>query len=183
MELNQIASAIADMVAAAREGAAEAAGRSYGAEREYARALNDALPPTWFKVEHNDKGAEANLVHAEKALYFKALHEKHPAKKYPNPSVPWARVRKYAQEELEADIRKQAAESGEALPEGAAESAESTGARHRKTLTLAMVDELTPLYKRGRKAETEGTILQREAKALVHIASALGELGIDIAAL
>ena len=46
-----------------------------------------------------------------------------------------------------------------------------------------MTDELSALYKAGRKAETSGEIQQREAAALVHIASALGALGIDISAL
>lgn len=183
MSINQVIAAVADIVKAAREAAAEAAGRSYGAEREYARALNDALFPTWFKVEHNDKGAEAELVHAEKQAFFKLLHEKHPSGKYPNTSVPWGRVRKYAQEELEADIRRQAAESGEAIPEGMEAGADSTGARHRRSLTLRFTENLTADYKAGKRAEKEGTIQKREAAALVHIAAALGELGIDISAL
>ena len=183
MSINQVIAAVADIVKAAREAAAEAAGRSYGAEREYARALNDALFPAWFKVEHNDKGAEAELVHAEKQAFFKLLHEKHPSGKYPNTSVPWGRVRKYAQEELEADIRRQAAESGEAIPEGMEAGADSTGARHTRSLALRMTEELTTLWKAGRKAEKEGTIQKREADSLVHIGNALAALGLDLSTL
>ena len=182
MTINQIVSAVSDIVTRAREAAAEAAGRSYGAEREYAKALNgqfEALSVAWFTVEHNAKGAEAELVHAEKALYFKALHAKHPSGKYPNPSVPWARVRKYAQEELRAAFGAPDAEAGEA----AGDTVGEVGAKHSRSLTLRYTEELTALFKAGRRAEKEGVIQRKEAAALAHIASALGELGIDISAL
>ena len=184
MTINQIVSAVSDIVARAREAAAEAAGRSYGAEREYAKALNEQfadLSLTWFTVEHNAKGAEAELIHAEKSLYFKALHAKHPAGKYPNPSVPWARVRKYAQEEIVAAFT--AAEGAEGIEAAEGEQGEKVGARHNKSLTLRFTDELTTLYKAGRRAEKEGVIQKRESGALNYIAAALGELGIDISAL
>jgi hypothetical protein len=186
MEMNQITLAVADLVAARRTQAAEAAAGMGSAEREYGEALNEAfagLSVAWFTIEHNAKGAEANLVHAEKAAYFKVLNEKHPSGKYPNPSVPWARVRKYAAESIREAIKREAAESGAEIPAELMESAESTGARHRKSLTLRMTDELSALYKAGRKSETSGEILKREADALTYIASALGALGIDISAL
>ena len=184
MTINHVTAAVVELVSRAREQAAEAAGRSYGAERAYAKALNDAfgeLSVAWFTVEHNAKGAEAEMIHAEKALYFKALHAKHPAGKYPNPSVPWARVRKYAQEELKAAFGGTDADEGEA-GEGEAAS-ESVGAKHSRSLTLRYTEELSALFKAGRRAEKEGTIQKKEAAALVCIASALGELGIDIASL
>jgi hypothetical protein len=178
MTINQIVGAVKDLVQAARDQAAEAAGRSYGAEREYAKALNAALPEGWYTVEHSDKGAEAELVHAEKKLYFKALHEKHPAGKYPNTSVPWARVRKYAQEEAEGVTESAGGEGGE----GEGESGD-VGARHTRSLTLRMTEELTTLFKAGRKAEKEGVIQTREADALVQIGNALQALGLDLATL
>lgn len=182
MAINQLVKAVADAVAAARESAAEAAGRSYGAEREYAKALNEAfvdLSIAWFTVEHNAKGAEAELVHAEKALYFKALHAKHPAGKYPNPSVPWARVRKYAQEELRAAFDTPEGEGGE----GEGGEGDSVGAKHTRSLALRMTEELTTLWKAGRKAEKDGTIQTREAAALVQVGNALQALGLDLATL
>jgi len=181
MTINQIVGAVSSLVAAAREQAAEAAGRSYGAEREYAKALNDAfgdLSIAWFTVEHNAKGAEADLVHAEKALYFKALHAKHPSGKYPNPSVPWARVRKYAQEELKAAFDTNEGEGGEGEGEG-----DSVGAKHTRSLSLRMTEELTLIWKAGRKAEKDGTIQTREAAALVQVGNALQALGLDLASL
>ena len=182
MSLNQIVGAVSSLVAKAREQAAEAAGRSYGAEREYAKALNDEfsmLSVAWFTVEHNDKGAEADLVHSEKALYFKALHAKHPAGKYPNPSVPWARVRKYAQEELKAAFDTNEGEGGE----GEGGEGDSVGAKHTRSLALRMTEELTTLWKAGRKAEKDGTIQAREAACLVQVGNALQALGLDLASL
>jgi hypothetical protein len=180
MTINQIVSAVKDLVQAARDQAAEAAGRSYGAEREYAKALNAALPEGWYTVEHSDKGAEAELVHAEKKLYFKALHEKHPAGKYPNTSVPWARVRKYAQEEAEGVSESAKGEGGAGDGEG---EEGDVSARHTRSLSLRMTEELTTLWKAGRKAEKDGTIQTREADALGQIGNALIALGLDLASL
>ena len=181
MTINQIVGAVSSLVAQARELAAEAAGRSYGAEREYAKALNAAMPEGWYTVEHSDKGAEAELVHAEKKLYFKALHEKHPAGKYPNTSVPWARVRKYAQEEAEGVIESAKGEGGGA-GDGEGEEGD-VSARHTRSLTLRYVQELTLLFNAGRRTEKEGLINTREAEALTHIGSALQAMGVDLSSL
>ncbi len=180
MTINQVVSAVSDIVKAAREAAASAASRTYGAEREYSIALNSALPEGWYKVEHKDTGAVAELVHAEKKLYFKALHDKHPAGKYPNPSVPWGRVRKYAQEEA-TGVTESANEGGGA-GDGDGEEGD-VNARHTRSLTLRMTEELTTLWKAGRKAEKDGTIQSREAESLTHIGAALQAMGLDLASL
>jgi hypothetical protein len=183
MQLNQVTSVIASLVAERRVAAAEAAAGMGSAEREYGLALSEAfagLSVQWFTIEHTAKGAEANLVHDEKAAYFKELHSRHPSGKYPNPSVPWARVRKYASDAYRESLKAAAAEAGEAVPTEAAEAAESTGARHRKSLSLRYVDDLTGLFKAGRRAEKDGTINERERQALIHITSALSAMGIDI---
>jgi hypothetical protein len=180
MTINQVVSAVSDIVKAAREAAAAAASRTYGAEREYAIALNGALPEGWYKVEHKDTGAVAELVHAEKKLYFKALHDKHPTGKYPNTSVPWGRVRKYAQEEVEG-VTESANEGGGGAGEG--EGDDDVSARHTRSLTLRYVQELTLLFNAGRRAEKEGMIQPREAEALTHIGAALQAMGVDLASL
>lgn len=167
-------------VSAAREQAAEAAGRSYGAEREYAKVLNEhfaGLSVAWFEIEHNAKGAEAELVHSEKRAYFKALNEKHPTGKYPNPSVPFARVRKYAAEELKAAFETEGDTASDTEAEG------SGNARHTRSLTLRLTEDLSGCYKAGKRAERDGLIQSKEAEALVHIASALAALGLDISQL
>lgn len=178
MTLNTITRAVSSIVESARNEAASAAARNYGAEREYAKVLNEHfadLSIAWFTVEHNAKGAEAELVHAEKAAYFKVLHEKHPAGKYPNPSVPWGRVRKYAQEELSLAFG-----SADTDTDTDTEAEGSGNARHTRSLTLRYTEELSALYKAGKRAEREGVITSKESQVHVHIASALGALGIDI---
>jgi hypothetical protein len=168
-------------VEAARIEAASAQVRGYGAIREYSLTLNehfDGLSVAWFTIEHNAKGAEAEMIHAEKRAFFKVLHEKHPKGKYPNPSTVWARVRQAGQEELELAFG-----GGEAEADSATEAEGSDKARHTKSLTLRYVDELTTLFKAGKRAERDGIIQTKEAEALVHIASGLGALGIDISQL
>jgi hypothetical protein len=168
-------------VEAARNEAASAAARNYGAERDYAKVLNEAfagLTIAWFEIEHNAKGAEAELVHAEKRAYFKALNDKHPDGKYPNTSVPWARVRKYAQEELELAFG-----TGDSDSATDTETEGSGNARHTRSLTLRLTEDLSGCYKACKRAERDGVIQTKEAQVLIHIASALNALGIDISQL
>ena len=181
MTINQIVGAVSNLVAAARESAASAQVRGYGAIREYAKALNDefgGLSVAWFTVEHNDKGAEAEMIHSEKRAFFKVLHEKHPAGKYPNPSTVWARVRQVGQEELKAAFETDPTVNPDEQGEG-----DSVGAKHTRSLALRMTEELTTLWKAGRKAEKDGTIQTREAACLVQVGNALQALGLDLASL
>lgn len=183
MQVNQITSALEDMLAAVREAAASAATATGSAERDYARALNEAfatLSVQWYTIEHNAKGAEANLIHDEKSKFFKLLHEKHHSGKYSNPSTVWARVRKEAANAHKEALRVEAAATGQEIPAELIEAAESTGARHRKSLTLSYTEDLSNLYRKGRKAEKDGVISERESRVHLAIIQALNELGIDI---
>lgn len=150
-----------------RNNVAEANVRAYGAEREYAVALCGTLPAEWYCVEHKDTSEQAKLVHAEKKALFEVLK----AAKHTNPSTVWARVRKYAQEHIEGDS--QPAAEGDA-------AAESNGAQPNRSLTLRFVEELTLLYKAGKR---EASMSDKERNAHTYIASALGALGIDIGSL
>jgi hypothetical protein len=150
-------------IAALRQGVADAVVRAYGAEREYAQALCNALPAEWYLVEHSDKGDDAKLVHAEKKELFKALN----AAKHSNPSTVWARVRKYAQEYIEGVPEK---------TEGDAE-ASKVGARQNRSLTLRLVEELSTLYKATKNADS---LSDKERDCQTHIASALTAMGIDL---
>jgi hypothetical protein len=168
-------------VEAARNEAASAAARNYGAERDYAKVLNEAfagLTIAWFEIEHNAKGAEAELVHAEKRAYFKALNDKHPDGKYPNTSVPWARVRKYAQEELELAFG-----TGDSDSATDTETEGSGNARHTRSLTLRLTEDVSSCYKACKRAERDGVIQAKESQVMIHLASALNALGIDISQL
>ncbi len=78
-----------------RANVADAVVRAYGAEREYAKALNAQFAGfDWFEVEANDVSDAAKPVHAEKKALYAVLKGKHS-----NPSTVWARVRKYGAEE------------------------------------------------------------------------------------
>jgi hypothetical protein len=148
-----------------RNNVAEAVVRAYGAEREYAIKVCEVLPFAWYLVEHNDKGDEAKLVHAEKKELFKVLN----GAKHSNPSTVWARVRKYAQEYMEPKTA-----------EGETPTAEtsSVGARQNRSLTLRLVEELTTLYKACKNADS---LSDKERQAHTHITSALIAMGVDVA--
>lgn len=149
-----------------RSNVAEANVRAYGAEREYGIALCSVLPAEWYLIEHKDTSEQAKLVHAEKKALFDVLKKAN----HTNPSTVWARVRKYAQEHIE----------GEAKPVAEDAAAESNGAQPNRSLTLRFVEELTLLFKAGRRAES---MSDKERAAHTYIGSALGALGIDLATL
>ena len=149
-----------------RANVAEANVRAYGAEREYGIALCGVLPAEWYLVEHKDTSEQAKLVHAEKKALFEVLKKAN----HTNPSTVWARVRKYAQAHIE----------GDAQPAAAAAEGESNGAQPNRSLTLRFVEELTLLFKAGRRAES---MSDKERAAHTYIGSALGALGIDLATL
>jgi hypothetical protein len=151
-------------ITALRQSVADAVVRAYGAEREYAHALCEALPSEWYLVEHNDKGETAKPVHAEKKALFAVLN----AAKHSNPSTVWARVRKYAQEHIE----------GKPTEGEAEKSTDSVASRTTRTLNLRLIEELVLLYK---ACKNEKTIGDKEKQAETHIASALTALGVDLA--
>ena len=148
-----------------RANVAEANVRAYGAEREYGIALCSVLPDEWYLVEHKDTSEQAKLVHAEKKALFDVLKKAN----HTNPSTVWARVRKYAQAHIEGDAKPAAEGEGE-----------SNGAQPNRSLTLRFVEELTLLFKAGRRAES---MSDKERAAHTYIGSALGALGIDLATL
>ena len=149
-----------------RNNVAEAVVRAYGAERDYAIKVCEVLPFALYLVEHNDKGEDAKLVHAEKKELFKVLN----SAKHSNPSTVWARVRKYAQEHMEP---KKPDADGVIAPTDA-----PVGARQNRSLTLRLVEELTTLYKACKNADS---LSDKERQAHTHITSALIAMGIDVA--
>lgn len=156
-------------IEALRVNVAQAVESSYGAMRSYAQALCEVLPAEWYLVEHNDSSDQAKPVHAEKKALFALLK----AAKHSNPSTIWARVRKYAQEYIVGETP--AAESG-------AESGEAEGGNTRETRSLARryIEELTVLYKAGKRAES---LSDKESEALTKIGGALIALGVDLSML
>jgi hypothetical protein len=155
-------------IEALRVNVAQAVESSYGAMRSYAQALCEVLPAEWYLVEHNDTSDQAKPVHAEKKALFALLK----AAKHSNPSTIWARVRKYAQEYIVGETPAQAGEA----------AGESEGGNTRETRSLARryIEELTVLYKAGKKAES---LSDKESEALTKIGGALIALGVDLSML
>ena len=164
-------------LAALRTAVAETVKRQYGAEREYALALNAEFTFAWFDIEASDKSETAKPVHAEKGELYKVLH----AAKHSNPSTVWARIRKYGSEEASL-----VGTHGKPLPaydeEGNMitdlDSAESNGANNKRSPMLRNIEELSKLYMFNAKQES---LDQKIFRAQTFIASALAELGVDLA--
>lgn len=149
-----------------RKGVADAVVRAYGAERDYAIALNAMFVGfDWFDIEANDSSETAKPVHGEK----KALYVELKAAKHSNPSTVWARIRKYGREERHGKPAE-----GETA-EGAGES-EGAGNTPRDAVTRN-VEELIALYKFNAKQES---LPSKVSEAQKFIASALMALGVDL---
>jgi hypothetical protein len=137
--------------------------------REYAQALCGSLPVEWYLVEHADTSDAAKLVHAEKKALFVELKKAN----HSNPSTIWARVRKYGQEYIE----------GVSAPASAGTAdGESEGGNTRETRSLGrrFIEELSTLYKAGKRAES---LNDKESEALAKIGGALIALGVDLSML
>jgi len=163
-------------LAALRANVAETVKRQYGAERDYAKALNAEFAFNWFDIEATDKSDTAKPVHAEKGELYKVLH----AADHTNPSTVWARIRKYGSEEAKlvgthGFPMPAYDEDGNPLVEG--EQGES-GASNKRSPMLRNIEELSKLYMFNAKQES---LDAKISKAQTFIASALAELGVDLA--
>jgi hypothetical protein len=157
-----------------RDGFAQASGHVYGAGRKYAANLLGFLGTAWIELAHDAKGAEGDAMRTERdALYaaLRALPIPHS-----NPSVKWKQIKDHARSILAEQAK---AEGGEDA-EGEGEAEGSGSAKHTRTLQLRLIEDLTTLYKacKKEKARTE-----QQSKAMLHIAAALADLGVDISKL
>lgn len=143
-----------------RGAVADALKRQYGATKEYAVALFDFLPAEWYNVEHNSLREEDKPVLAE-AKAFRATLK---AAGHANPSVMWTRVR----------------EAGRLHAEGEPAEAESKGAKPQRSFQLRLIEDLTALYKAGKREESLST---QQQGAMTGIVSALTALNIDVSTL
>jgi len=151
-----------------RKGVAEAVKRAYGAERDYAVALNALFSFEWFEVEANDSSETAKPVHAEK----KALYVELKGANHSNPSTVWARIRKYGREERHGKTEGAGAEGG--AGEGEGEGGAGNAPRDPVTRN---VEELIALYKFNARQES---LPAKITEAQKFIASALMSLGVDL---
>ena len=149
-----------------RKGVAEAVKRAYGAERNYAKALNAMFAFDWFNFEASDSSDDAKLVKAEKTLLYTELK----AADHTNPSTVCARIRKYGKEERHGKPEgSEGGEGGEGEGEGAGNSPRDAITRN--------VEELLNLYKFNKRQEG---LPSKVLDAQKNIALALIALGVDL---
>lgn len=155
------------IVAQKRQSAIEAQASTYGANVEYAGALNLKFAFAWFALSHLDSSDEGKAVRKEKELFFAGLKEV----KHSNPSKVWKDVRNYGEENRYGKpvVSKEESEGGEV--EG------SDNAKHNRSPELRNLEELTALYKFNRRQES---LSPKIAKVQQKIAEALAEMGVDI---
>lgn len=161
---------------AARQAELSAVESGYGARIQYAQALvENSNGVLWF----TDGVKMPELIEAEKAEYYKGLK----AIGYSNASNAWRMVKKYALDYATQIglIAKPEAEGGEGGGEGEGES--SGDARHTRSFSLRVIEDVGSMFKAGRRLEKEGTLTEKEKQCLVHLGSALAALGIDLATL
>lgn len=147
----------------ARTACADAIVRGYGATKHYALLLRNCFGSEWVEEKSDE-------VKAEKAAFYAALK----AGGHTNPSVVWGRLKK---ESAKQDAETAAREAGEETEE----SEGSDKAKHTRSPQLRFVEDLTGLYKMGKREMENLTDAQKRAHALV--AGALAELGVDISLL
>lgn len=165
-------------LSALRKGVAESVVRAYGAERDYAVALNAEFPYAWFDVEASDKSDNGKIVTAEKSELYTELK----AAKHSNPSTVWARVRKYGKEEA-AKLGTHGLPAPQVDAEGnvvtACEQGES-GTKSTRSPMLRNIEDLTSLWKfNGRQENLDPKI----NAAQLLIGQALAALGVDLSSI
>lgn len=153
------ADAAPEFVVELRNAVGDAVKRQYGATRAYAEALCNFLPELWFEVEHNSLKEEDKPVLAEAKAFRAALK----AAGHSNPSVMWTRVRA----------------EGRAYVFGTPEES-ATGPKPQRSFQLRLVEELTSLYKAGKREES---LSDQQQNAMTGIVSALSALGVDVSTL
>ena len=164
---------IPQSVVNARINELSAAGEAYGARIKYAEALVDASEGVlWY----TDGVALPPVIEAEKKEYYRGLKEIG----YWNPSNAWKMVKKYAFE-YSQEIGLIAKPEAEAEAEAKEESSGDT--RHTRSFSLRVLDDVTAIFKAGRKLEKEGALSDKERACNAHLASALAALGVDISKL
>jgi hypothetical protein len=157
------------IVAEKRQGAIDAQASTYGANKEYAKALNLKFEFDWFAVSHTDSSDEGKAVRKEKELFFVGLK----AVGHSNPSKVWKDVRDYGLENRYGKpvVDTEEGADGEEVAEG------SDDAKHNRSPELRNLEELTVLYKFNRRQES---LSPKLTKVQQKIAEALAEMGVDI---
>ena len=155
-------------VADARAEFVSSVSSNYGAGRQYAAMLVGSLGTEWTELAHDAKGPAGDAMREERDALYALLK----AAGHSNPSVKWKQIKGYALDLLKAE---------EPKVDGEADSEGSGKAKHTRSPQLRYVEDLTGLYKMGKREAKNLSEAQREVHTLV--AAALGKLGIDISQL
>ena len=150
---------------AARQAELSAVESGYGARIQYAQCLVDNSGGIlWF----TDGVKMPELIEAEKTEYYKGLK----AIGYSNASNAWRMVKKYALEYATQIglVEKPEAEGGE----GGGEAESSGDARHTRSFSLRVIEDVGGIFKAGRRLEKEGTLTEKEKQILFKKAEGAG---------
>lgn len=160
---------IDEVVAKARNAVIGSYESNYGANVEYAKALNQKWEGfDWFELRYDDTSDLGKAVRAEGDLFRKGIKAWHS-----NPSTAWKQIRDHARK----------AKYGQPVvgaegAEGSAEGAEGSGSPKRnRSPMLRNIEELTELFIFNRKNENADDKLKQ---CQVHIGKALEALGVDL---
>lgn len=158
------------IVAEKRQGAIDAQASTYGANVEYAKALNQKWEGfDWFEVSHNDSSDEGKAVRKEKTLFFDGLK----AVGHSNPSKVWKDVRDYGREDRYGKTVLPSEEGADGEGEGQG----SDNAKHNRSPELRNMEELLALYKFNRRQES---LSPKITKVQQKIGEALQEMGVEL---
>jgi hypothetical protein len=147
----------ADAIVEAGQAIATGHGTVGSAERRYASLMTNTFPG-WHLITHDDKTNEGKIVGAAKTKLFEQLK----AAQHTNPRTVWARVRKYAAEELGN------AEGGEGN-EGEGGEGEGEGDTKKREIRTRLREEMTKLVKAIEREEFPAEDL-RAVKDLLELA-------------
>lgn len=160
---------IDEVVANARNAVIGSYESNYGANVDYAKALNQKWEGfDWFELRYDDTSDLGKAVRAEGDLFRKGIKAWHS-----NPSTAWKQIRDHARK----------AKYGQPVvgaegAEGSAEGAEGSGsAKRNRSPMLRNIEELTELFIFNRKNENADDKLKQ---CQVHIGKALEALGVDL---
>ena len=153
-----------------------ASGVAYGAGRTFAANLLGFLGTEWIDMAHDAKGEAGDKMRAQRdKMYAKLRALPIP---HSNPSVKWKQIKDHARSILAEQEKAEREAAGEPEPE----ASEGSGkAKHTRSPQLRYVEDLTGLYKMGKREAKTLTAAQQKVHTLV--TAALSELGVDISQL
>ena len=157
------------LVAQKRQGAIDAHASAYGANKDYAIALNERWGFDWFALSHTDNSDEGKAVRKEKTLFFDGLK----AIGHSNPSKVWKDVRDYGKENRYGKPVVDTAEGADGENAGESEG----DAKHNRSPELRNMEELMALYKFNRRQES---LSPKITKVQQKIGEALQEMGVGL---